>query len=83
MSRTTLGPYPLVRRLGRGGMAEVWLATAQGASGFERAVAVKTLLPELAGDVALERALIHEARIAGRLHHRDRVDVSESATVAH
>jgi serine/threonine protein kinase len=75
VSRATLGPYPLVRRLGSGGMAEVWLATTHGASGFERAVAVKTLRPELVGDVALERALIHEARVAGRLHHRNLVAV--------
>ncbi len=75
MTLAALGPYALVRRLGRGGMAEVWLATAHGASGFERAVAVKTLVPELRGEVALERALIHEARLAGRLHHRNLVAV--------
>lgn len=72
----TLGPYQLVRRLGRGGMAEVHLAIAHGASGFERLVAIKTLAPELAGDADLERALIREATLAGRLHHRNLVAVT-------
>jgi serine/threonine protein kinase len=70
-----IGPYQLVRRLGRGGMAEVHLAIAHGASGFERRVAIKRLAPELAGDPELERALIHEATLAGTLHHRNLVAV--------
>jgi serine/threonine protein kinase len=61
-----IGPYELVRRLGRGGMAEVHLAIAHGASGFQRKVAIKLLAPELAGDHDLERALIHEATVGGR-----------------
>ncbi len=73
--RASLGPYALVRRLGRGGMAEVFLAVVHGASGFERRVAVKTLVPELQGEPALERALVHEARLAGRLSHRNLVAV--------
>jgi serine/threonine protein kinase len=73
--RVTIGPYALVRRLGRGGMAEVHLARAHGASGFERYVAIKTLAPELAGEAELERALIHEATLAGRLAHRNLVTV--------
>lgn len=71
MIRSAIGPYQLVTRLGRGGMAEVHLATAAGASGFSRAVAIKTLAPELAGDAELERALIREAVLGGRLHHRN------------
>jgi len=70
-----IGPYELVRRLGRGGMAEVHLAVAHGASGFQRKVAIKLLAPELAGDHELERALIHEATVGGRLHHRNLVAV--------
>ena len=70
-----IGPYQLVRRLGRGGMAEVHLAIASGASGFERRVAIKRLAPELAGDPVLERALIREATLAGTLHHRNLVAV--------
>ena len=70
-----IGPYELVRRLGRGGMAEVHLAIAHGASGFQREVAIKLLAPELAGDHELERALIHEATLGGRLHHRNLVAV--------
>jgi eukaryotic-like serine/threonine-protein kinase len=70
-----IGPYELVRRLGRGGMAEVHLAIAHGASGFARKVAIKLLAPELAGDHDLERALIHEATVGGRLHHRNLVAV--------
>jgi serine/threonine-protein kinase len=73
--RTTIGPYQLVRRLGRGGMAEVHLAIAHGASGFERLVAIKTLAPELAGDPELERALIREAVLGGALRHRNVVAV--------
>jgi len=70
-----IGPYELVRRIGRGGMAEVHLAIAHGASGFQRKVAIKLLAPELAGDHELERALIHEATLGGRLHHRNLVAV--------
>ena len=75
MIRTAIGPYQLVRPLGRGGMAEVHLAITHGASGFERQVAIKTLAPELAGEYELERALIHEAVLGGKLHHRNLVAV--------
>ncbi len=56
-------------------MAEVHLATSFGASGFARTVAIKTLAPELVGNAELERALIHEATLAGKLHHRNLVAV--------
>jgi serine/threonine-protein kinase len=75
MIRTAIGPYQLVRPLGRGGMAEVHLAIAHGASGFERHVAIKTLAPELAAEAELERALIHEAVLGGGLHHRNLIAV--------
>jgi eukaryotic-like serine/threonine-protein kinase len=70
-----IGPYQLVRRLGRGGMAEVHLAVAHGASGFERRVAIKLLAPELVGEHELERALIREATLAATLHHRNLVAI--------
>lgn len=72
-----LGPYRLIRRLGHGGMAEVFLATAFGASGFEKRVAVKTLLPELSGEAEVERLLIEEARLGARLSHRNLVGVHD------
>jgi len=75
MIRSTIGPYQLVRPLGRGGMAEVYLATGFGASGFERAVAIKTLAREVADDPVLTAALIREAILVGRLHHRNLVAV--------
>lgn len=71
----SVGPYQLIAPLGRGGMAEVHLALALGASGFARRVAVKLLAPELVGDSELERALIREAVIGGGLNHRNLVAV--------
>jgi len=75
MMHRTIGPYQLVRLLGRGGMAQVHLAVAHGASGLERYVAIKTLAPELASDPELERALIREAVLGGALRHRNVVAV--------
>lgn len=72
-----LGPYRLLKRLGHGGMAEVFLAVAHGASGFEKRVAIKVLLPELQGDGEYERVLIEEACRAARFSHRNLVCVHD------
>jgi eukaryotic-like serine/threonine-protein kinase len=72
-----LGPYRLLRRLGHGGMAEVFLALSFGASGFEKHVALKTLLPEFQGDGDYERILIEEARRAANFSHRNLVSVHD------
>lgn len=70
-----IGPYRVVRKLGHGGMAQVLLARAVGASGFEKQVAIKMLLPEHAQDGDLERRLIEEAKQGARLRHRNLVAV--------
>ena len=63
---TALGArYKLQRLLGQGGMAKVYLAQDLK---YQRAVAVKVLLPELAESVGAARFL-QEIQIAARLHH--------------
>lgn len=72
-----IGPFRVLRSVGRGGIAEVFLAVAHGASGFERKVALKVLLPELQGDGDHERVLVDEARLAAGLRHQNLVSVDD------
>lgn len=72
-----LGPYQIVRRLGQGGASETWLAVQQGASGFARKVALKTLRPEFVGEGLHERAILEEGRLGGLLQHKNWVGVEE------
>jgi serine/threonine-protein kinase len=67
-SDTALGPYRLIRRIGAGGMAEVFLAEKTGAAGFSRHMAVKTIL---AGGAPQESIglFLDEARVASALQH--------------
>jgi serine/threonine protein kinase len=74
---TRLGPYRVLGRLGRGGMAEVLLAEVFGASGFSQKVAIKVLLPELRGIPELEKLLIDEARLGASLSHANLVGVHD------
>jgi eukaryotic-like serine/threonine-protein kinase len=70
-----LGRYRLVQRLARGGMGEVWLATASGSGGFTKRVVVKTILPERAADPAFVELLTREARMCGELNHPNLIEV--------
>ena len=63
------GKYLLLERISHGGMAEVFRAKAQGTAGFERVVAIKLLLPQVADDTDFITMLIDEAKIAGQLSH--------------
>ncbi|RQO63330.1 hypothetical protein DBR47_01945 [Paucibacter sp. KBW04] len=61
-----VGPYRLLRELGRGGMGVVWLAErADGA--YQRQLALK--LPRLSWEPTLDARLAHECEIAARLEH--------------
>ena len=61
-----LGPYQLVRRLGAGGMGEVFLARD---SRLRRDVALKSLHPTLAHKPRFATQLLREARAVARLNH--------------
>ena len=62
-----IGPYRIVRPVGRGGMGEVLLAVQEG-EGFERPVAIKLILSGMATTDVLERFRL-ERRILASLHH--------------
>jgi serine/threonine protein kinase len=63
------GKYFLLDRINVGGMAEVWRAKAFGVEGFERLLAVKRILPNIAEDEEFITMFIDEAKIAVQLGH--------------
>jgi eukaryotic-like serine/threonine-protein kinase len=69
ISGLRLGKYILVSRLGRGSMAEVFLARQTGPEGFEKRIAVKRIRPDLASEPEFVERFIREARLAARLSH--------------
>ena len=71
----SLERYDVQDRIAVGGMAEVFLAKAYGAHGFEKTLAIKRILPELARDPEFEARFIAEAKVAVRLSHANVVQV--------
>ncbi|MGN6108415.1 MAG: serine/threonine-protein kinase, partial [Kofleriaceae bacterium] len=67
--------YQVVKQLGEGGMAVVFLAKMRGEHGFERMVALKRVLPELAKKPEFAKMFIAEAQVASRLNHSNVVSV--------
>src|SRR5262245_37066699 len=71
-----LGAYRLGRRIGQGGMAEVY--EAQGVDAVAgRAVRITRMLPNLADDMRFIAMFLREARIAARLEHPNIVNLIE------
>ena len=69
------GRYVLFDRIGRGGMADIYLARADTALGGSRLCVVKQILPELGRDVEFEKLLVEEAKLAARLTNANVVQV--------
>jgi len=74
LSGRQLGDYRLLRRLGRGAMAEVYLAEQ---CSLGRQVAVKVLRRELASDQTYIQRFQREARAAAALVHANIVQIHE------
>jgi len=64
-----IGRYAIVRPLGQGGMAEVFLARAEGEAGFGKLVAFKVLQPAFASNPAVVDLFLDEARLVAGLDH--------------
>lgn len=75
------GRYELLRPLGRGGMAEVFLARYVGPEGFEKRLVIKRILPRLADDQRLLRMFFEEARTHVSLSHGNLVSVFDFGRV--
>jgi serine/threonine protein kinase len=69
------GRYVLLERIGVGGMAEVFRASARGAEGFERPIAIKRILPNLSEDRDFITMFVDEAKIAVQLQHPNIVQI--------
>ena len=70
-----VGPYTLFAPIGRGGMAELFLARRQTELGATRRVVVKLILPAFADDPRFSEMLVREAKLAAGLSHRHVVQV--------
>lgn len=70
-----IGKYVVRRKLAEGGMAEIYLCTAQGAEGFEKEVVIKRVRSFLASDPEFVGMFIAEARLASRLNHANVVQI--------
>ncbi|MEM6533482.1 MAG: serine/threonine-protein kinase [Myxococcota bacterium] len=67
--------------LGRGGMAEVYLAHRTGPQGFSRKVVIKRIRPDKVNEQSFVDRFIREASIASKFHHPNIVEVSELVTL--
>ena len=56
-------------------MAQVWAARMQGRRGFQKTVAIKTMLPNLTEDPQFEQMFLDEATLASRVRHPNAVEI--------
>ncbi|XXT23529.1 serine/threonine-protein kinase [Sorangium sp. So ce429] len=73
-----LGRYVLLRRIARGGMGEVFLASTTGLEGAERPVVVKIIRREHASDPSYIARFLDEARVQAQLQHSGVAQVIEA-----
>ncbi|HKY40431.1 MAG TPA: serine/threonine-protein kinase [Polyangiaceae bacterium] len=74
---SVLGRYELLLPIAKGGMAQVWAARLRGSRGFQKLVAIKTILPDVMDNTRMERMFLEEAQLASQIHHPNVVQTLE------
>jgi len=72
-----VGRYEIIRRIGTGGMAEVYLGRVRNGPADAR-VAIKRLLPAFAHEPRFVEMFVAEARLAATLHHPNIAEVFDA-----
>lgn len=70
-----IGPYLLVKKIAKGGMAELFLSDYIREDGFRRKVAIKKILPHLTENQDFIKMFIREARLAALLQHPNVIQI--------
>src|SRR3954464_518076 len=76
-----LGRYELLLPIAKGGMASVWAARLRGTRGFQKMVAIKTMLPGLVDDLHFERMFLDEASLASQVRHPHVIEILDRGEV--
>jgi eukaryotic-like serine/threonine-protein kinase len=76
-----LGRYELLLPIAKGGMASVWAARLRGTRGFQKMVAIKTMLPGLVDDPHFERMFLDEASLASQVRHPHVIEIMDLGEV--
>ena len=76
-----LGRYELLLPIAKGGMASVWAARMRGTRGFQKMVAIKTMLPGLVDDLHFERMFLDEASLASQVRHPHVIEILDLGEV--
>ncbi len=67
--------YEIIRKIGEGGMGSVYKARLKGVDGFEKIVAIKTLVDQYTGDKRFVERFIEEAKLVANLIHENIVQI--------
>jgi serine/threonine protein kinase len=73
-----VGDYELVRRIGSGGMAEVWMGRRDLVGGASKSVAIKFIAASMAGNDRHRKMFLDEARLSMLLSHSNVVQVFDA-----
>jgi serine/threonine protein kinase/CheY-like chemotaxis protein len=79
---TKFGEYLLDKKIGHGGMAELYRAKKRGQEGFQKIVAIKRILPHLSDNQELVTMFIDEAKIAAQLSHQNIVNIFDFGKIS-
>lgn len=75
------GRYEILKPLGRGGMAEVFLARQLSLGGFSKTVVLKRILAQLGEDPKFVEMFLQEAKLAARISHPHVVEIFDVGQV--